>query len=76
MELSHRKSFVFYRSFRDALNDLPDDMQGRLYKAVADYALDGAEPNFSTGVESEVWKLIKPQLEANMKRYSAAYKRN
>lgn len=76
MEQTNRKSFVFYRSFRDALNDLPDDMQGRLYKAVADYALDGAEPNFSTGIESAVWKLIKTKLETNRKRYSAACKRN
>lgn len=69
-----RDTFIFYRSFRDALDDLPDDVRGRLYKAIADYALDQIEPNFPIGVESAVWKLIEPQLKANMKKYIASLK--
>lgn len=34
-------SFVFYRSFRDAINLLPEDQQLKAYKPLVNYALDG-----------------------------------
>ena len=63
-----RDSFIFYRSFYEALNDLDDQSQLRIYQAIAQYSLDFTEPELS-GVESTIFKLIKPNLEANNKRY-------
>lgn len=68
-----RESFVFYRSFREAINKCPDEVQTILYQAVADYALDQVIPDFA-GVEDRqfieaIWMLIKPQLDANHQRF-------
>lgn len=63
-----RESFVFYRSFRDAFNALDKDVRLRMYEAVIDYGLDLIEPHFE-GIEKVLWTLIRPQLEANNKRF-------
>ena len=63
-----RDSFIFYRSFYEALCDLDDQSQLKIYQAIASYSLDFKEPEL-TGVESTIFKLIKPNLEANNKRY-------
>lgn len=64
-----RNSFVYYESFRDAMRDLPDDTQLRLYNAIADYALYDAETDFEGDVVAlAVFKLIKPQLDANIRK--------
>ena len=63
-----RDSFIFYRSFFEAINDLNDMQQLEIYKAVADYSLNFVEPDLK-GVSATIFKLIKPQLEANNKRF-------
>lgn len=63
-----RESFIFYRSFFEAIADLPDETKGRIFCAISDYALNEKEPSLS-GVEKSIFTLIKPQLDANNKRY-------
>lgn len=68
-----RESFVFYRSFQEAINKCPEDVQIILYRAVTDYALDLVTPDFS-GVGDQqfveaIWTLIKPQIDANHQRF-------
>lgn len=63
-----RDSFIFYRSFYEAINDLEDSQQLEIYQAMANFSLNFTEPNLS-GVTATIFKLIKPQLEANNKRY-------
>ena len=63
-----RESFVFYRSFRDAFRALDKDVRLRMYEAIIDYGLDLIEPHFE-GIEKVLWTLIRPQLEANNKRF-------
>ena len=43
-----REGFTFYRSFRDSIEMTEASDQLVLYKAIADYALDGIEPDIST----------------------------
>lgn len=38
-------SFIFYRSFRDAIDDLNTKEQLETLLAICDYALYGIEPN-------------------------------
>ena len=64
-----RESFVFYRGFRDAINDCPIDEQLDIYKSIVDYALDGIEPDFLTPFGKVCWRLIKPILDKNWSRY-------
>lgn len=63
-----RETFIFYRSFRDAFNALDKDVRLRMYEAIIDYGLDLIEPHFE-GIEKVLWTLIRPQLEANNKRF-------
>lgn len=66
-------SFIFYRSFQDAIDNCPIEEQLSLYKAITKYALDRIEPSFR-GIKQVVWVLIKPQLDANWKRYESGLK--
>lgn len=63
-----RDSFVFYRSFSDAVKNLPAEEYKKVMQAVIGYALDGEEPEVG-GIEYTVYCLVKPQIDANNKRY-------
>jgi len=63
-----RDGFVFYRSFRDALCGLNDEDFRKAAMAIIDYALDGIEPE-GAGIGSVVFSLVKPQIDANNRRY-------
>lgn len=61
-------SFIFYRSFYEAISELPMEMQGRIYDAIFQFAFDGKDVELA-GAEKAVMSLIKPQLIANRVRY-------
>jgi hypothetical protein len=63
-----RDSFIFYRSFMEALDGLNDTQYARVFRAISKYALDYKELRL-TGVEKVIFQLVKPQLDANRKRY-------
>lgn len=63
-----RDSFVFYKSFLDALSYFPDKVQLQLFRAITSYALDNVDPDL-TGTAKGVWALIKPQIDVNNIRY-------
>lgn len=64
-----RDGFVFYRSFAEALNSIGDPtIELNLYRAIVEYGLNGTRPNLS-GVESAIFTLITPQIDANQRRY-------
>lgn len=64
-----RDSFIFYRSFWEALRQCPNDVRLQLYDAIADFALNFKKPNKLDGVAAIVFPLIEPQISANNKRY-------
>ena len=41
------ESFVFYRSFHEALKELPAEEYSRIMFAINEYALDGTEPELA-----------------------------
>lgn len=64
-----RESFVFYHSFYESIESLDNkDVQLELYRAIAKYSLDGEEIELSNLAKS-MFYLIRPQLDANRKRY-------
>lgn len=69
-----RDSFIFYDSFFCAINELPDEVQLAVYKAVMDFALRDTEPEGLTGVAKAIFLLIRPQIAANNKRYENGLK--
>ena len=60
-------SFVIYRSFHEALKDLDREQYGNVMFAINEYALNHVEPELS-GVEKMAFTLIKPQIDANIKK--------
>lgn len=67
-----RDGFIFYRSFAEAVGCLSDSERLAVLDAILAYGLDG-EDN-SEGVAAAMMKLIKPQIDANNKRYENGQK--
>jgi len=63
-----RDSMIFYRSFYEAIKELPLETQGEIYNAIFTYGLDFEVTELS-GVSKTIWTLIKPQIDANIKRF-------
>lgn len=64
----NRESFVFYRSFYEAIQELPESESVKVVNAICKYALDG-EVTELTGLAKSIFILVKPQLDANNRRY-------
>lgn len=65
---NNRNSFIFYRSFFEAIDDLSNSQQLEIYRSISDYSLNFNEPQLD-GISKAIFTLIKPQLEANKKKY-------
>lgn len=65
-----RESFLFYKSFYEAIKPLSKDIQGEIYTAIMEYALYGNLSERLKPVANSVFTLIRPILDANLKRYS------
>ena len=63
-----RDSFVFYRSFFESFDGLSKKDKLLLFDAICNYALNDIEPQLG-GVPLAMFKLLKPQLDANNRRY-------
>ncbi|MCK5605328.1 hypothetical protein KAR91_25775 [Candidatus Pacearchaeota archaeon] len=63
-----RDSFIFYRSFFEAISELPDKDRLLLFTAISEYSLNFKEIQL-TGIPKTIFILIKPQLDANNKRF-------
>jgi len=63
-----RDSVVFYRSFWEAIKQLPEKERLESITAILEYGLDEMEPK-SAGVASAMFLMAKPQIDANNRRY-------
>lgn len=63
-----RDSIVFYRSFWEAIKQLPEKERLESLTAILEYGLDEIEPK-SAGVASAMFLMAKPQIDANNRRY-------
>ncbi len=64
-----RESFIFYRSFYEAIKETDKETQVSLFDAICKKALYDEETELK-GTAKILYTLIKPQLDANNKRYS------
>ena len=69
-----RDSFVFYRSFYNALKHLDDKQKVELIESICLYGLDKKKSTFSEPICETMFKLIQPLLDANYKKWEAACK--
>lgn len=63
-----RDSVVFYRSFYDAIKNIPEADQLKVYTAIMEYAMNDVQPEID-GIALAIFLLVKPQIDANNKRY-------
>ena len=67
------EGFVFYGSFYEAISELDHEDQLAVYDAICRYGLFGEEPECN-GIVKAMFKLVKPQIDANNKRREAGRK--
>ena len=70
---SEKESFVFYRSFFEALQDLKDKERLKVYDAICDLALNENDTKL-TGIAKTIFTLIRPQILSNTKKYKDGQK--
>lgn len=68
-----RDSFVFYRSFFEALQDVPIEERACIYDAICAYSLNDIEPKL-TGMQLAIFKLIRPNIDSNKRKYENSKK--
>lgn len=68
-----RDSFIFYRSFYEALKDLSIKDRAILFEAICEFSLNGKEIELQK-TSKTVFKLIQPILNANNKKYESGLK--
>lgn len=68
-----RNSFVFYDSYFDAIDELDEEIQLKIFRLICKYALYKEEQEMS-GIEKAVFLLIKPTIDSNEKRYENSKK--
>jgi len=68
-----RNSIVFYRSFFEAMKELDATTKSKVFDAIMEFSFCANEVEMN-GIAKTVFILIKPQLEANMRRYENGMK--
>lgn len=69
-----RESIVFYKSFFDAIDSLPEEEQAACYRAVIKYGLTGEEPPKGT-LGYTMWLAFRKQIDVNQKRFENSKKK-
>ena len=67
-----KDAFVCYRSYIEAIKVLPEDKRWEFFENIANYTLDGAEPNFSENIENAMFRLMKANLDSCGRRYKTS----
>ena len=62
-----RSQFTFYRSYYEAVRELPKKEQCAVMLAICAYALDEEEPNL-TGTAKAIFSLVRPTLDASRRK--------
>ena len=63
-----RDSAIIYRSFYEAIKELPKENQADIWGAICNFYFNETEPSF-TGINQTVWILIQPVMLSNNKNW-------
>ena len=63
-----RTQFTFYRSYYEAVRELPKKEQTSVILAICTYALDEKTPDGLTGTAKAIFSLIKPTLDTSRRK--------
>jgi hypothetical protein len=68
-ETVRNKSFIFYESFHEAINEMQPEDALKAYNAITRYGLYNEEPNFDDNSTLKVFfKMGKPLIDSNMQK--------
>ena len=67
-----KESFVFYKSYYDAIKKIPEEYQLELYNAILSYSLEGIEQTKLSPIAEAMFILIKPNIDSSQRRYEAS----
>ena len=65
MQNENRESFVFYRSFLSAIQEMEEPDQLAMFRAICAYALDGKAPALTSAIHRAVFAAIRPNIDTN-----------
>lgn len=68
----NKESFVFYKSFYEAINNLSKEDQLEVYNAICEYSFNENIPETLTGVAKAMFILMKPNIDSANARYRAS----
>ena len=64
-----RESFIFYKSFYEAIRELPKEIRMEVLTAIIEYALYGKQPEDLKPFAKGMFTLIKPNIDVNTTRF-------
>lgn len=64
-----RDSFIFYKSFYEAIIDLPKDIRLEVLTAIIEYGLYGREPGELKPFARGMFRLVRPIIDVNNTRF-------
>ena len=67
-----KESIVFYKSFYEAIQNIPQEEQLKLYNAIFSYSFTDTEPEIEEGIARAMFILIKPNIDSANARYKAS----
>lgn len=67
MDEIKRDGFLFYRSYYEAIKNLPESDRLSAYEAIFEYALNGTEPEL-VGTPAAIFILVKPTLDTSRRK--------
>lgn len=67
-----RDSFIFYRSFYEAIMCINNEDKIEVYEAICNYSLNGIETEFNSKTAKAIFTLIKPNIDNATNRYKAS----
>jgi len=67
-----KESIVFYKSFFEAIQNIPQEEQLKLYNAIFSYSFTEIEPDIEEGIAKAMFILMKPNIDSANARYKAS----
>ena len=67
-----RDSFVFYKSFYEAVKNIPETSQLEVYKSIFEYCFNDVIPDTNDGIAKAMFILMKPNIDNANARYQAS----
>lgn len=69
-----RDSFLFYKEWKDAIADLPNDVRLEIYEAIIEYGVSGKLPMLKP-IANVAFNFIKTGIDRNFEKYNEAVRK-